>query len=238
MKTALVTGGTIFVSRAIAQSMINHGYQTYVLNRNTKQQLKDVHLIQADRYHLDQQLSGIHFDVVVDIAYNGEEVRQLLDHLASFDDYFLISSSAVYPDTESQPFSEETSLGNNTYWGKYGTDKIEAEQVLLSRVPHAYILRPPYLYGPGNNIYREAFVFECALQGRPFYLPGNGDMPLQFFHIDDLCTLTHTLLNQHPQQHIFNIGNENTITIREWVQLCYQTAGYTPQFIHVHSTIP
>lgn len=59
----------------------------------------------------------MHFDVVVDIACNGEEVQQLLDHLTSFDDYVLISSSAVYPDTESQPFIEETSVGNNTYWG-------------------------------------------------------------------------------------------------------------------------
>lgn len=59
----------------------------------------------------------------------------------SIDDYVLISSSAVYPDTESQPFIEETSVGNNTYWGKYGTDKIEAEQVLLSRVPHAWLER-------------------------------------------------------------------------------------------------
>ena len=83
----------------------------------------------------------MHFDVVVDIACNGEEVQQLLDHLASFDDYVLISSSAVYLDTESQPFIEETSVGNNTYWGKYGTDKIEAEQVLLSRVPHGWLER-------------------------------------------------------------------------------------------------
>ncbi len=54
MKRVLVMGGTVFVSRATAQNMINHGYQTYVLNRNTKPQIHGVHLIQTDRYHLNQ----------------------------------------------------------------------------------------------------------------------------------------------------------------------------------------
>lgn len=39
-------------------------------------------------------------------------------------------------------------------------DKAEAEQALQQRDPQAYILRPPYLYGPGNNVYREAFDWD------------------------------------------------------------------------------
>ena len=31
-----------------------------------------------------------------------------------------------------QPFTEETSLDINKYWGKYGTDKIEAEKTCFS----------------------------------------------------------------------------------------------------------
>ena len=50
----------------------------------------------------------------------------------------------------------------NIFWGTYGTDKIAAEKALLERMKDAYILRPPYLYGPMNNVYREAFVFDCA----------------------------------------------------------------------------
>ena len=83
----------------------------------------------------------------------------LLDALGGCDQYLLISSSAVYPENAPQPFMEETPLGANQYWGTYGTNKIAAEQALQKRKPDAYILRPPYLYGPMNNIYREAFVF-------------------------------------------------------------------------------
>ena len=61
---------------------------------------------------------------------------------------------------------------------------MEAEQYLLSKYSNAYILRPPYLYGPMQNLYREPFVFECALKNRKFYIPEDGKMKLQFFHVD------------------------------------------------------
>ena len=96
----------------------------------------------------------------------------------------MLSSSAVYPEYEPQPFKEELPLAENKFWGKYGTDKIAAEQELQKRVPDAYILRPPYLYGEMNNVYREAFVFECAMRDRNFYLPKDGSMQLQFFHVE------------------------------------------------------
>ena len=72
-----------------------------------------------------------------------------------------------------------------------------------------------------HNVYREAFVFECALADRKFYLPKDGEMKLQFFHFHDLCRFIDILLKQKPAQHIFNVGNKDTKSIREWVALCY-----------------
>ena len=187
MKKVLVTGGTAFVSRYIAEYYVGKGYDVSVLNRNTKKQSDGVRLIEADRYHLGDRLRDLHFDVVIDTGYTAKEVELLLDALGSYENYVFISSSAVYPDNLPQPFAEETPLAENTYWRKYGTDKIEAEAVLQKRDPDAFIIRPPYLYGPMNDIYREAFVFDCAMADRPFYLPGDGSLKLQFFHIQDLC---------------------------------------------------
>ena len=48
MKKVLVTGGTIFVSRYIAEYYVAKGYEVYVLNRNSREQSKGVKLIQAD----------------------------------------------------------------------------------------------------------------------------------------------------------------------------------------------
>ena len=186
MKKILVTGGTVFVSRYIAEYYVKNGCDVYVLNRNSKEQSDGVNLIQADRHNLGETLRDFNFDVVIDTAYNCNDVEMLLGALGDYKDYVLISSSAVYPEYSEQPFKEDSLLGVNKYWGKYGTDKIEAEAALLKRNPNAYVLRPPYLYGQMNNVYREAFVFDCALANRKFYLPKDGKMKLQFFHINDL----------------------------------------------------
>ncbi|MDE6530627.1 MAG: NAD-dependent epimerase/dehydratase family protein [Lachnospiraceae bacterium] len=238
MKKALITGGTVFVSRYAAEYYVKKEYEVYVLNRNSRVQPEGVILIEADRHNLGNQLRDDHFDVVFDItAYDAEDVDCLLDALGSYGDYILISSSAVYPEYGPQPFCENTQLGENKFWGKYGTGKIEAEQALIRRNPDAYILRPPYLYGPMNNVYREAFVFECARKNRPFYLPQEGQMKLQFFYIDDLCRFMDILLEQKPKQHIFNVGNRETISVHDWVSLCYKIAGKDVEFVNVSGNI-
>ena len=210
----------------------------YVLNRNSRPQPDGVTLIEADRKNLGDALRNYHFDAVLDVtAYTEKDVNLLLDALGSFDDYILISSSAVYPEDSVQPFEEETAVGVNKFWGKYGTDKIGAENALIKRVPNAYILRPPYLYGPMNNVYREAFVFDCALQNRRFYLPGDGEMKLQFLHVKDLCRFIDVILEKKPVQHIFNVGNREAISIKDWVTLCYQAVGKDAEFVNVYQDI-
>lgn len=231
MKTALITGGTVFASRYAAEYYVKKGYRVFALNRNSRTQPEGVTLIEADRHSLGGRLRQSHFDVIFDItAYTAQDVSGLLDAVGGFDDYILISSSAVYPERAPQPFREDAELGENQIWGKYGIDKIAAERALLERVPNAYILRPPYLYGPMNNLYREAFAFECALKNRKFYLPRDGEMRLQFLHIDDLCRFMDIILEQRPARHIFNVGNKETVSVREWAELCYRAAGKQAEF--------
>ena len=237
MRKILVTGGTVFVSRYIAEYYVSQGDEVYVLNRNTKQQSEGVHLIAADRNRLKDELRHYYFDVVIDTAYTADEIRHLLHALGNYGDYIFISSSAVYPEYAPMPFREESPLAENRYWKKYGTDKIEAEQYLMQNDPHAYILRPPYLYGPMNNVYREAFVFECALANRKFYIPKDGMMQLQFFHIHDLCRFIDILLEKHPHFHVFNVGNNQLISIADWVKLCYEVCHKEVQLVCVEDDI-
>ena len=238
MKKVLITGGTVFVSRYLAEHYVSKGYEVYVLNRNTRTQSEGVYLIEADRHKIGDLLQGIHFNLVVDTAYTREDVECLREALYSYDDYVLISSSAVYPETTMQPFLEEAPLGKNSFWGNYGINKIEAEHTLLKLDKNAYILRPPYLYGPMNNVYREAFVFDCALSGKTFNLPKDGEMKLQFFYVGDLCRMIDELLVQRPEKHIFNVGNKDGITIKEWVTICYEVAGRKVTFRNIYEDIP
>ena len=233
----LVTGGTVFVSKCVAEYFLHKSNDVYVLNRNTKPQVPNVKLIECDRKKINGQLKSLHFDAVIDVtAYTAEDINIMLDNLESFDNYVMISSSAVYSETLELPFKETDKCGRNKFWGDYGTNKISAENALLKRVPNAYIIRPPYLYGEYNNIYREAFVFDCAERNAPFYLPKDGSMPLQFFHVKDLCRFIDTILNCKPTNNIFNLGNA-PVTIKEWVEACYYTLGKTPTFVNVSGEI-
>lgn len=238
MKKILVTGGTTFVSKYAAQYFLNSNYEVYVLNRNSKPQVEGVKLIEGDRHNLNGILKDMSFDVIADItAYNASDIIDLYNELGSFGQYIMISSSAVYPEYGVQPFIEESEKAFNKFWGTYGTDKIEAERALLERVKDAYILRPPYLYGPMNNVYREAFVFDCARADRKFYLPKDGEMKLQFFHVEDLCKLMDVIINDRPSEHILNVGNSETISIKDWVKKCYKCFEKVPKFINVYDDI-
>lgn len=234
MRNILVTGGTNFVSRFTAEYFVNLGDRVYVLNRGTREQSEGVIHIKGDRNTLSDELKGLSFDAVLDVtAYTGADVKNLLDALGDFKDYILISSSAVYPEDTNLPFKESDLTGQNSVWGAYGTNKIDAERELLSRVPAAYILRPPYLYGQMQNLYREPFVFDCALADRVFALPKSGKMKLQFFHTEDLCRFMELLLQKKPEQHIYNVGNPETVSVGEWVQMCYEAVGKKLSYINV-----
>jgi nucleoside-diphosphate-sugar epimerase len=234
MKRLLVTGGTVFVSKYVAKYFKTKNYEVYVLNRGTKQQVENVNLICEDRNNLKDCLIKYSFDAIIDVCgYNQRDIKNLLDALGEFKDYIFISSSAVYPETNEQPFSENQNVGLNSIWGEYGTGKIEAERYLFSRVPNAYILRPPYLYGPMQNVYREPFVFECALKKRKFYIPNDGKMNLQFFHVDDLCKVIEKIIEKHPNNHIFNVGNSEVVDINTFVEMCYKVVGTPLEKVYV-----
>ena len=235
----LITGGTTFVSKFEAEYFVKSGNHVTVINRGSRKQIDGVNLICCDRMELNDTLKEKHYDVILDItAYTDEHIRSLLDSGVTFDDYIFISSSAVYPETNSQPFNEEQTCGYNSVWRDYGINKLKAEQYLIQRVPNAYILRPPYFYGIYENLYRETFPFDCAMQDRKFYIPQNGDMKLQFFNVADLCRFIGIILQKHPVQHIFNVGNKETVTVKEWAEMCYKVVGKDVCFIGVEKSVP
>lgn len=225
-RNILVTGGTVFVSKFVATYFAGKGHNVYVLNRGTKSQAEGVQLIKADRHELGDVLKDYSFDTVFDITgYTREDVKDLVEALPEIRQYIYISSGAVYPETLPVPFHEGQTCGRNSIWGDYGSNKLDAENYLRENVPQAYILRPPYLYGPMENLYREPFVFDCANAGRPFYAPKEGKQKLQFFHVEDLCRFMEVLMEKEPEQKLFNVGNPEAVTIEEWARLCYKAAG-------------
>ncbi len=234
----LIIGGTTFASRHTAEYFTGKGHKVYALNRGTMPQSEGVEHIKADRYNIGSALENYDFDAVIAVSlYDEKDTASLISALGEVKHFIFVSSSAVYPETLPQPFKENQTCGRNTYWGDYGTNKIAAERLIMSAFPQAYIIRPPYLCGKMNNLYREAFVFECAENNRPFYIPKDGSLPLQFFDIEDMCRFMEVLIESQPEQHIFNVGNPETITVKEWITLCYGVLNKKPELIYISRDI-
>ena len=55
--------------------------------------------------------------------------------------------------------------------------------------------------------------------------------------MEDLCRFIDRILEEHPRQHIFNVGNESLISIRDWVSLCYEIMGKKADFVTVDRAV-
>lgn len=60
---------------------------------------------------------------------------------------------------------------------------------------------------------------------------------LQFFYIDDLCKVIETIIKNHPEEKIYNVGNEEPFSIKEWIKLCYEVVGKDVIFKNVNADI-
>lgn len=118
----------------VAKYFESKKYEVYVLNRGTKPQVENINLICEDRNNLKDSLKKYKFDAIIDVCGdNQKDIKNLLDALGQFNDYIFISSSAVYPETNKQPFSQSQNIGLNSIWDKYRTDKIEAENIWFQK---------------------------------------------------------------------------------------------------------
>ena len=80
-------------------------------------------------------------------------------------------------------------------------------------------LRPPFVYGPGNIYYREAFFFDRLRAGRPIIVPGDGRRLMQFVHVQDLAkAAVKAMTTSTAVGHAFNIANSRPVTQSDAVE--------------------
>ena len=62
-------------------------------------------------------------------------------------------------------------------------------------------------------------------------------MQLQFFHVEDLCKVMDAILEEGPAEHIINVGNEETVSILDWVKMCYDVVGAPLEIVNVDGAV-
>lgn len=229
---ALVMGGTEFVGSAMAKYLILKGYDVDIFTRGMKPVKYEgigKHLI-GDRKSVEdlkKNISSMKYDYVFDIsAYTKQDVEKLVSTLNrdNLKRYVLCSSGSVYIPSDDL-VSEVFTRGENENWGAYGLNKKEAEDYLFElwkkeKFPFT-LFRPTYIYGEGNNLYREAYLFDRTADGIDIPIPG-GDKTTQFIYISDLVKMFESAVHTDN-----SLGQAYNATHPEFVtwQKLVETAG-------------
>jgi len=243
----LVIGGTLFIGKLLVDELLKDGQEVSILHRKPKHDFgRKVENIQADRNDassLREVLSGRRFDVVFDNVYDWERgttaaqveatVRLCGDRISR---YIFMSSVAAYGDGLNH--KESDPLAPDYHASPYTSHKATTERVLFRmHVQQGLPLvtfRPPFVYGPRNNFYREQFFWDRLRAGRSIIIPGDGHRLMQFVYVNDLVNaMIRSMHEPRAVGEAFNIGDPKPVTQVELVEKLARAANTEPSIVRV-----
>ena len=247
----LVIGGTMFIGRLLVAELLKAGHQITVMHRKPKHDFgRRVHNLMADRNDagsVREALRFTGFQVVFDNVYDWErgttaaqvEGTAQAVMAASGDRltrYIFMSSIAAYGDGLNHHDGDP--LAPDDHAEAYVRNKAMSERRLFRMRQNTGLpvvtLRPPFIYGPGNPFYREAFFWDRLRDGRPIILPGDGYRLMQFVYIKDLVRACVRAMEEPAADgEAFNVANDRPITQAEFVQAVAAAAGKKPNIVRV-----
>jgi nucleoside-diphosphate-sugar epimerase len=243
----LVIGGTSFIGRQLVKELCGAGHDVAVMHRQAAHALpRRVENLMADRNDAEsvqQALDERRFDVVYDNVYDwkrGTTAAQVQATVRACGDrvsrYIFMSSVAAYGDGLNH--YEGDALAPDNHPEPYVRNKAMTERMLF-RLHQRHGLpvvtfRPPFIYGPGNPMYREAFFWDRMRLGRPIIIPGDGHRLMQFVYVKDLVrAMIRAMEVPNAEGEAFNIGDSRALTQAEVVQALAVAAGKASQLMRI-----
>lgn len=244
----LVIGGTLFIGKQLVESLVKAGHEVTVLHRKPKHGFgRRVANLQCDRNDgeaMKAVLAGKKYDIVFDNVYDWERgtsaaqveatVRAVAgNHLQR---YIFMSSVAAYGDGLNH--HEGDALAPDDHPDLYVRNKAMTERVLFrlhQRIKLPVVtLRPPFLYGPQNPYYREAFFWDRLRAGRPIILPGDGRRLMQFVYVKDVVwSMLRVMDEPAAVGHAFNIANPRPLSQEEAVEAFADACGKRSHVVRI-----
>lgn len=235
-KKVLVMGGTRFVGLHAVRELVKRGYEVTVLNRGSRPEVlppvvRQVRCDRKDESLLKETLRSIlkehRFDAVFDpSAYVPSDVAPVVEVMkGEIGAYVFISTGSVYKARGIFPWYEDMPRVADLSTGAYGYNKRLCEDVFMEAHGKwgfpVTMIRPGYIYGPHNTVYREAYFFDRIVKGRPVLLPGTGAVLTQFGYVDDLANLV-ILAMENPKAcgQAYNFAGKTQRPLDDYVRAC------------------
>jgi|SRR5215471_10290776 len=244
----LVIGGTGYIGRILVADLLKAGHAVTVMHRKAEHGLgRRVKNLIADRNDgaaVKAVLADKTFDVVFDNVYDwqrGTTAAQIETTARAclhnkLQRYIFMSSVAAYGDGLNH--HEGDALAPDDAPELYVRNKAMSERALFrlhQRIGLPVVtLRPPFVYGPGNQMYREAFFWDRLRGGRTIILPGDGRRLMQFVYVKDLVRAAlKSMDEQAAVGHAFNIANARPLAQSEVVEAFAKVAKKPVKFVRI-----
>ena len=243
----LVIGGTLYIGRLLVKRLLTAGHDVTILHRKAEQPFgRKVRNLVADRNDvaaIKSAVAGLRFEAVYDIAYDWErgttpaQVEATAKAIpGDVSRYIFMSSVAAYGDGLNH--AEDDPLASDMHPDAYVRNKAGSERALFrmfheSRFP-VVTMRPPFVYGPENPFYREAFFWDRLRHDRPIIIPGDGNRLMQFCYVHDLVEACFAALDKPTAPgRAFNVADEKPLTQVEVVTELAKAAGKHASIVRV-----
>ena len=161
--------------------------------------------------------------------------------------FIFLGSSCIYPKFAPQPLKEEYLLTDsleptNEWYAIAKISGVKLIEALRKEYGRDYIsLMPTNLYGPNDNFdLKSSHVLpamirkfhEAKLNGNaPVVLWGTGSPMREFLHVDDLGQAVLFALENKLDEHLYNVGTGEDLTIRDLADLIQSTVGHQGEIV-------
>ena len=221
----LVLGGSVFLSRAVAEEAVRRGHEVTCACRGSSGSVPDgVRHVVTDRSAgpagLAQEL-GEAYDAVVDVGRHPSWVRTAVARFPSAH-WVFVSTINVYADDATpgggpgtlplrEPVHEDVDLREDPE--AYGPMKVACEQAVLDGAASATVVRPGLIVGPGDPsgrfTYWPARLADTGAHPEVL-VPGSADDSVQVIDVRDLAAWLVTLAEERRSGTFDGTGQATT----------------------------
>ncbi len=126
------------------------------------------------------------------------------------------------------PRREDAELVSDPDVDSKGYRIVRTEEAVFAAHPGAAHFRYPYLYGPLQPVPREWLPVRRILDGRDRMIIADEGLTLHHQGYTENAAAALLLAIEHPERSagtIFNIGDEEVLTVRQMIELCAEALG-------------
>lgn len=244
-----VTGATGFVGKRLVKTLLSSGFNVSALTRRSLDQSQENH--HKDRYFDTSGriiwVNGDLFDksALVKLCSGASAVIHLagLTNAVSPETYFQVNETGTLRLLEAAAISSvprvlhvSSLAAREPHLAPYAASKRAGEKKLQEQIwPFDWlIIRPPAIYGPGDQELLKAIKLARGYYGPAVYPSPSGlDSRAAFLHVDDLATAL-TVLIDDPRKSIMgelDDGTPNGYTPHEIATAMAHDSGKSPKVI-------